>query len=328
MIFSKYDLDTYGINTSFEQDDDLNIGFLEQSFDKNDVNINFFENQNGSNSFDNYNYEISPNDYYIIKKEGETKDKESKSKITLAGNTGNTSNIGNNSSSITKVKLTEEINQLKIKKIPKNLEKIFLINKVNKKLGRIGKSKKGIKGLHNKWSQDNIIQKIKASFNERAFNYINKEYDKYLINNHIDRPQLIKRITPAKVRNIKKDDNLLWFSLKLKDLFSMELSSKYTRFGKNYNKNNIEKLYRENEAKDVINILEKTVREMFNEFCNDTPIDGFETLKYDLESQKKKMEEENEDNIEEYLKKYKDIAQNLEHIFKLKRSRISRKNNN
>ena len=325
MIFNKYDLDTYGLNTSFEQDEDFNERFLEQSFDKNDVNIYFFENQNGSNSFD-YDNEINLNEFYIIKKEGGKKVKESK--VTLTGNTGNTSNTRNNILSITKVKPTEELNHLKITKIPKNLEKIFLINKINKKLGRIEKSKKNIKGKHNKWSQDNIIQKIKASFHERIFNYINKEYDKYLIINNIKRPQLIKRITPVKVKKIKKDDNLLWFSLKLKDLFSMELSSKYTRFGKNYNKNNIEKLYRENEAKNVINILEKTVREMFNDFCNDTPIDGFETLKYDLEYQKKKMEEENEDNIEEYLKKYKDIAQNLELIFKLKKSRINRKKYN
>ena len=304
-------------NTNYENIEDPNDEVLDQSFDKNDVDIKFFDNQNDNNMNDNDNdNEISQNDMYFIKKEDKNN--------TITGNTCNYGHTGN-SLSITKTKTTKVKIQKKIKNTPKSSEKIFRINKVNNKLGRIGKTKKCIKGKHNKSCQDNIIQKIKASFQERIFNYINQKYEQYLVMNNINKPQLIKRISPVESKKIKKDDNLLWFSLKLKDLFSMELSSKYTKFGKNYNKNNIDILYKENKAKDVINILEKTVREMFKDFCNDTPIDGFETLKHDLDTQKQKMEEENEDNIEEYLKKYKDIAQNLEQIFILKKSRGNKK---
>ena len=301
------------INTNYENIEYSNEGILDQSFDKNDVDIKFFDNQNNNNINDN---EINQIDMYFVKKEDKNN--------TSIGNTSNTGHIGN-SLSITKTKTTKVKIQKKIKSTQKPSEKIFKISKVNNKLGRIGKTKKSIKGKHNKSCQDNIIQKIKASFQEKIFNYINQKYEQYLITNHINKPQLIKRISPVESKKIKKDDNLLWFSLKLKDLFSMELSSKYTKFGKNYNKNNIDILYKENKAKDVIYILEKTVREMFNEFCNDRPIDGFETLKHDLDTQKQKMEEENEDNIEEYLKKYKDIAQNLEQIFILKKSRRNKK---
>ena len=317
MIRNSYFLDSFDINEIFDKDENLSEGFLNQS-DKNDVNIYFFENQNGDILKDN---EINKDEIYCIVKEELKDEKNTLTRNTGTGNTGNTSNNENNNISITKAKTTQGKNGTTIKKIPENSSKIFLITKVNKRLGRIEKSKKTIKGKHNKLSSDNIIQKIKASFHIRIFKYINKEYEKYLILNNIDGPKLIKRISSVEAKRVKKDENLLWFSLKLKDLFSMEISSKYTRFSKNYNKNNIEKLYKENKAKDVINILEKTVREMFYDFCNDKPIDGFETLKYDLEFQKKKMEKENEDNIEEYLKKYKEIAQNLEQIFNMKKSR-------
>ena len=317
MIRNSYFLDSFDINESFDKDEELSEGILNQ-LDKNDVSIYFFENQNGNILYDN---EISKNKIYFIEKEELKEGKNILTGNTGTGNTANISNNGNNNVSITKAKTTQGKNGTTIKKIPENSSKIFLITKVNKRLGRIEKSKKTIKGKHNKLCSDNIIQKIKASFHIRIYKYINKEYEKYLILNNIDGPKLIKRISSVEGKKVKKDENLLWFSLKLKDLFSMELSSKYTRFGKNYNKNNIEKLYKENKAKNVINILEKTVREMLYDFCNDKPIDGFETLKYDLEFQKKKMEKENEDNIEDYLKKYKEIAQNLERIFKLKKSR-------
>jgi hypothetical protein len=60
-------------------------------------------------------------------------------------------------------------------------EKIFKIVKINKKIGRIKKDS-ALKGIHNKFSQDNIIRKIKRRFHENLRLYINKEYKKYIIN--------------------------------------------------------------------------------------------------------------------------------------------------
>ena len=42
-----------------------------------------------------------------------------------------------------------------------------------------------LQGKHNKFSQDNIIQKIKVNFLNRIYQYINKEYENYIngINN-------------------------------------------------------------------------------------------------------------------------------------------------
>ena len=60
-------------------------------------------------------------------------------------------------------------------------EKIFKIVKINKKIGRIKKDSV-LKGIHNKFSQDNIIRKIKRRFHENLRLYINKEYKKYILN--------------------------------------------------------------------------------------------------------------------------------------------------
>ena len=76
-------------------------------------------------------------------------------------------------------------NNVKGKSVNKLENKIFNIIKVirkNKKKGRIlKKSKRKYLGVHGKFSQDNIIKKIKASFFEKSLNYINKEYGDYLL---------------------------------------------------------------------------------------------------------------------------------------------------
>lgn len=216
-----------------------------------------------------------------------------------------------------------------IKKLQKISGAIFDIMKINKKLGRIKKNIKiNIKGKHNKNSQDNIIQKIKARFLELMFNYINDQYAKFLINNNIgkkyNKVKFIKRISPAESKKIKKEDNLKWFSLKLKDLFSMDLSSKYSNFESDYNRKQIELLYKKNEAKNVIDILNKSVSEMYEKYCQSDKCSGFETLENDLIALRRKMEENDEDSIDEYMKKYKEIAENLELIFRQKKSRNSK----
>jgi hypothetical protein len=103
----------------------------------------------------------------------------------------------------------------------------------------------------------------------------------------------------------------------------MELSSKYSKYEKNYNKKQIEILYKKNQDKNTIAILEKTVREMLFDFCNDVDIIGFETLKDDLAQRREKMKQENEkdEEIERYLEIYEKTARNLEQIFLNKKQR-------
>ena len=232
-----------------------------------------------------------------------------------------------NESNISKSKMAKKKGINEMKNIPNSKIKYFNIKKVNKKVGRLEKKlKKLIKGKHDKFSQDNIIRKIKAYFQNNILNYINKKYDIYLESINQKRCiKFIQKISPDESRNINKNDNLYWFSSKLKDVFSTNLSLRYSLYNSDYNKRQIDKLYKEAKIQNIIDIFEKTIREMYEIYVNNIKLDGFETLEDNLKNLQNKMEKEGEEeNIEEYLKKYKHIAQNLEQIFKEKIGRKRR----
>ena len=54
---------------------------------------------------------------------------------------------------------------------------------------------------------------------------------------------------------------------------------------------------------------------MYNAFIQNIKIPGFDNLDEDINELKIKMEKDNEEDIEEYLRKYEAIAKNLENIF-------------
>ena len=211
----------------------------------------------------------------------------------------------------------QEINLKIIDKKKDKKEKIFKIWKKNLKKGRIKKNTNYI-GRHNKFSEDNIIRKIKRRFLEKCRIYINNEYKKFLLNSKDEinkNSDFLQRITPQISKNIKKEDNILWLNSKLSQVYSQRISEKCSIYDPEYNKKKIKKLYEENKAKNVIDILNKTVKEMFAAFIQNTKISGFETLNDDLEELQQKMEKDNQDNIKLYLYKYMKIAQNFEYIF-------------
>ena len=222
---------------------------------------------------------------------------------------------------------------------PKN-EKIFNIMKEkNKKndMGRIKKeSKNKIYGLHDKYSEDNIIRRIKASFLEKNMNLLNKEYNGHLNSNKIKKKvRLIRRILPTESRKIKKEENIKFFNSKLKEIYSTPISTKYSKYGSDYNIRKIDELYKENKAKNVINILEKQISEMYYIYSNDIKVDGFETLEDDLRNlefewreEEIEMTPEKEKDMKSYLNKYKYIAQNLMKIFDNKKSRCRKQSKN
>ena len=206
-------------------------------------------------------------------------------------------------------------------------ERIFKIGKKNKNIGRIKKNTNLI-GKHNKFCEDNIIRKMKGRFLEKCRIYINNEYKKFLLNNKHEiqkENDFLQRITPKLSRKIKKDDNLSWLNSKLYQVYSENLSEKCSLYDPEYNKKKIKKLYEENKAKNVIDILNKPVKEIFKAFILNTKIPGFETLNDDLKELKLKMEKDNQENIEQYLYKYRNIALNFESIFI---NKTSRTNNN
>ena len=203
-------------------------------------------------------------------------------------------------------------------------EKIFEITKIrkNKKIGRIKKNS-GFIGKHNKLSQDNIIRKIKGRFHEKVRLYINEEYKNYCLKNESDViiNNWLKKIDPKYSRKIKKQDNLKWFKSKVYEVFSENVSLKYSSHSPDSNKKKIEKLFSSTETNNVKNILNTTIEVLFNKYISNEAIKGFKTLNDDLLDLEKQMNKAGQDNIKDYLEKYEHIAKNMKKIFKKKSER-------
>ena len=87
----------------------------------------------------------------------------------------------NSPSTLSKSKSNQN-NEIKLNRVRKNKkEKIFKIQKDNKNIGRIKKNSKYV-GKHDKFSEDNLIRKIKGRFLEKCRLAINNEYKKFILN--------------------------------------------------------------------------------------------------------------------------------------------------
>ena len=290
---------------------------------ENPLTINTFIDNNNLNSFNsmaqkiNLDYESnfdseSPDNVYLIKND----------KLLIFMDENNQNILSTKGQS-----KTDNIKDLGLKPLQSNKKKIYKITKDFKGKGRIKKNTNFV-GKHNKFAEDNIIRKIKGRFLEYCRLYINYSYKKYFLNNTQTNKKyhnLLQKIDSKIVKQIKKERNIEWFDTKLYKIFSQNVSEKCSQYKEDYNKKQIKLLYDKNEVTDVIQILNMPVREMYENFILNKKKEGFKTLENDLEEIKKKMIEENEDNIEEYLNKYEYIAQNLESIFMKKNPRKNNK---
>lgn len=203
--------------------------------------------------------------------------------------------------------------------IPKKA--IFSIKK-EKKCGRRKNNKINEKeAKHNKSSGDNLVQKIKKNFINSLTIYINEKYQKFLNQkNKVKKivTKLLQKSNPefAKACNKKENQNLL--KLKVGEIFSKNVSQKCKRFSEDHNKKQIELLYKKNEAKEVIEIMNKTVEEMYKKYI-DNDIKEF-SLQHDLIEIEKKY-----DNDNEYKNKYQETAKCLIDILKRKGKAKKRK---
>ena len=189
--------------------------------------------------------------------------------------------------------------------------KIFDTKKINKRIGRRKQDKPELykyEAVHTKYRQDNIIQKIKIYFINSTMALINKKYNEYLNTN--SKKRLIQKIKPNFTKIFTKKGNQEFLEKKLKVVFSEELSERCSTFHdkKNYNKEQIEKLYEKNKAKDVINILNKSLKEMYKIYImENNEMNGY-NLKYDLIQIEQK-------NGKEYAQEYNKKAMEFLSLF-------------
>ena len=189
--------------------------------------------------------------------------------------------------------------------------KIFDIKKVSKRIGRRKHDKPELykyEAVHTKYRQDNIIQKIKIHFINSTMDLINRKYNEYL--NIDSKKRLLQKIKPNFTKIWRKKGNQEFLEKKLKVVFSEELSERCSTFHdkKNYNKEQIEKLYEKNKAKNVINILDKSLKEMYRIYIMENNGMKEYNLKYDLIQIEQK-------NGKEYAQEYNKKAMDFLNLF-------------
>ena len=177
------------------------------------------------------------------------------------------------------------------------------------------------KEYHSKMKEDNLIQKIKVVFVNSSMNFINKRHKNYKIKINQKYERLVYKIKSEFAQVIKKDENLKFLQTSIRDLFSSDLSEKYSKQIKDFNRNQIAQLYRDNKEKEVIEILDKTVNCLLNDYAEGKYKDEGFSLDIDLNEIKEKMEKNNEKNINNYIQEYKAKVKDFGNIFEKKISR-------
>ena len=178
---------------------------------------------------------------------------------------------------------------------------------------------------HTRYTQDNIIKKIKAIFFKNSIDYINNYLNRYkqVYKNII----YLRHLNYAYVDKLKKDYDLLLLSMPLKYFASLDISSNYSSISdKQFNRKLIiDILEKEKENTKIINFLDMTFNDLidillykniFNKFIS---LDG---IKDDLEAIAKKTDDK------DYFSKFILISYNYKRWFINKKGRSIKNDNN
>lgn len=190
--------------------------------------------------------------------------------------------------------------------------------KNNKKgLGRKRKNSKD-KGIHNKYSEDNILRKIKSTLLSYLYNFIN--FSIYTIYEGNIKKGLFKRelkkINQSQVVDTRTNKEFLHKTLK--EIFSENISTKYSYYSNDYNRNLIEELLNESDYEKRMkfkNLFSLTFLDCLMHFRGNKIFDELKGLE-SFNKYKKKFEDD-----EEYLDLFDYYISHFEEIINKKRHR-------
>ena len=201
-----------------------------------------------------------------------------------------------------------------------NNTKVFGIvsNKVS--LGR--KRKDIIREIvgHDKFSDDNLIRKVKCTLIDILSSLINKLLDKFYNNNFgkkENKKELLK-MNQNQITSSKTEYNRNFLSKTLKDIFSHRISTKYTKYSPEHNKNVINQ---------VLNEKNRDIKKKFENIFNLSFLDcleHFRGTKYikELEGMTNLIEYCNKfENEPDYICQFKYFVNNFEKIIFTKKLR-------
>ena len=201
----------------------------------------------------------------------------------------------------------------------------------------LGRKKKnsGEIGKHNKYSENNMIRKIKVIIKNALLNFINSK-----IQNEIQLSNIIinnKKIEKERIKllNIKQDqivdtsveNNIKFLNTKIKDILSYEISGNYNNYPKEFNKLLIEQLYSIKNMDKVTCIFDITFLEclkyfrMDEDIINDTKYKCLRGFEKNYEEIKNKLLK---DNDEKYVNGIVNLMKNYEEIYHNKKARAKK----
>jgi hypothetical protein len=185
--------------------------------------------------------------------------------------------------------------------------------KENKTLGRKRKIH-GVIGEHNKFSDDNIIRKIKHVILESVMNFINNKIRNIYSNKEgkASKEKELFKLKQKQPMNSRTKYNKDFLDKKLEEIFSLDISSKYSRYAPNNNKKTISSLINDHDEtrKSIFTkLFNLTFVECLNHFRGSKIIkelDGLPNLEDYIKEKKKNKEDE------EYYNLFKFFADNYE----------------
>ena len=185
---------------------------------------------------------------------------------------------------------------------------IFRIRKYKLKPGRRKKNALFKSAIKDKYHKDNIQNKIMTNFINSTLHYLNLHLSE-------KKMKLLQKIVPLikEYSNTKKTK--IFLKKTIGEIFSSSVSGRNTRFknDKNYNKRLIQNLRKNILAIEINNILDKTVKEMYEIYISNA------IPEYSLNNELIKLERKENDN--DYIHKYENIASKLIEIVINKKSR-------
>ena len=174
---------------------------------------------------------------------------------------------------------------------------------------------------HDKFSEDNLMRKIKSNLT----NYILTELNNSLRYKKHKFVKWHKDLT----ENLKKDFNIELFDRTIMDIISnTPLAKKYKKIDKDSNIRLVQKILEENRESKTISILNKKYIDIINEIRFDENSLYFFLKK--IKEKEKNVKQNNNIDIEKYIKLIKDLLYNYEKFFndKIGRQNYSKKNEN
>ena len=215
-------------------------------------------------------------------------------------------------------------NQNKIGVINNEQRNIFVVeNGIDMNNIKIGRrkidEKHNKKAKHNKFSQDNIIRKIKT----QSLDFLVKK-----LNSCIKfRSGKFRPLNKKMKERLKRDENLELLNKKISDILSNTKMNKISEKRRKSNKKLIKKIYNENIEIEVINILSMT----FQDFLNDIRDNYLEEFLYLIKEKEIKIQNKIKNkskeyfDVESYMNLFKKLLFKYEGWFKDKKGRNTKK---